>query len=101
MATITINGHTFVESSAEAQEGATGFYKVRKRAIDIFDTEMQPMAVVNRELVLGSATRQKDGKVWYGYMPFNHILSNDSYMKQREELETFTKGRDHLGYFFK
>ena len=108
MATITINGRKFVETAKEfaatlfQPDGtATGFFKVRKRDILLFDHQNEPMAVVNRELVLGAATRTRGGEVWYSYLPFNHILSNDSYLKQHEELKTLTKGRDLFGYFFK
>jgi hypothetical protein len=108
MATITINGRKFVETSEEfaatlfQPDGtATGFFKVRKRDILLFDHQNEPMAVVNRELVLGKATKAKGGKIWYSYMPFNHFLYQESRIKERDQLEKLTAGRDHLGYFFK
>lgn len=108
MATITINGRKFVETAIEFADTlfqpdgtATGFFKVRERDILLFDHQNEPMAFVNRELVLGAAKRTGDGEVWYSYLPFNHVLYSESRMKEREQLETLTKGRDHIGYFFK
>lgn len=100
-ATITVNGHTFASTTEPVPTCITGFYKIRKRGIYLFDLQMQPMAVVNQELVLGVATRQEDGKVRYGYLPSNHPLYSASMLRQREQLEALAKGQDRNGYFFK
>lgn len=105
--TIEINGHKFVESVGEFDDimlmdhpEYSGFYKVKKRTILLFDKMNEPMAFINQELVLGAASNH-NGEVWYSYLPFNHFLSNDSYLNQMEELEALTKGRDRIGYYFK
>lgn len=97
---ITFNNHSFVKVGSSVGE-ASGFYKVAKRSILIYDRDMQPTAVVNRELVLGRATLAEDGKIWYSYLPSSHFLYREGYLEQRQELEGLAKGMDHRGYFFK
>ena len=103
---ITLNGKKLAETEDEFinslfETGGTcvGYAKRFKRKIDIMDARKNKVGVINQELVLGTATKVKDG-YWYSYADPKLIGEYKSYVKQMDELRALTTGRDHIGYKF-
>ena len=104
---ITLNGKKLAETEDEFinslfETGGTcvGYAKRFKRKIDIMDARKNKVGVINRELVLGAATKVEGG-YWYSYADVKIIGEYNSYMAQHDELRDLTTGWDHIGYKFK
>lgn len=104
---IVFNGYKFAETEKEVidslfQGGGTlsGKAKRTKRSIKFYDMQGNIFAVINQELVTGSARKLDNGKIWYSYMT-PYFADNLSMSDKDKEAEKLAVGRDCKGYFFK
>ena len=89
---ITLNGKKFARNDDEFtsslfKRGGTcvGFYKVNKRSITLLDMHKNKIGVINREGVLGTATKLDDGNWWYSYGTPS-IIGEYDYRKKTNEV---------------
>ena len=73
---------------------ATGLVERAKNAILLLDESREPFAFINRHKVLGSVTRQPDGRLWYSYastrLEDQFQLSGLRYLEQCEIVATLS-----------
>jgi len=103
---ITLNGKKFAENDNEITEslfetGGTcvGYAKRYSRRINLFDLQHTKVGVINRECVLGCASIV-NGRWWYSYADIDLVGKYESYMQERNELESLATRYDSSGAFF-
>ncbi len=89
---IILNGNKFAESDSEFvdslfESGGTcsGYAKRNKKSVTIMNMRKEKVGLINAHGVLGSATKQPDGKWWYSYADIPEVGKYASYMQQVEE----------------
>ncbi len=83
------NEDEFVNSLFERGGTCSGYYKVYKNSVSLFDHNKKKIGVIVNN-VLGKATKQDNGKYWYSYGDIDLIGKYDSYTRQCEEIQAIT-----------
>lgn len=89
------NVDEFTETLFQPDGTAVGFYKVRKRHIDLFNMQWAHVGTINRHGVLCAATPLPNGKTWYNFATIKEIGEYASYTQSVEEPRAALK--EHCG----
>jgi len=71
--------------SLRVEVRAQGMPSVNKKSVTIMNMRKEKVGLINAHGVLGSATKQPDGKWWYSYADIPEVGKYASYMQQVEE----------------
>lgn len=89
---ITINGKQFAATDSEFTEslfrpGGTcaGFYKPRKRRVDLLNMRRELIGCINEHGLLCAATLYDDGRYRYSFATIREIGEYASYAQERTE----------------
>ena len=81
-----VNDTEFTNSLFEVGGTCVGYYKKNRKSIYLMDHQKNRVGVINKELVLGTATIQEDGAYWYSYATPSLIGEYDTYSSQRQNV---------------
>ena len=107
--TITIHGKQFATSKEGVNDSVVGYVTTNKRWMHIFDVNGKIQGCINCHGVIcktRDTTIEERGsigdkhKYWYSYGKPD-ILGEISFKEQDEIVNTVSKGKDRLGYYFK
>ena len=93
---ITLNGKKFAKNEQEFTDSlfskggtCSGYYKVYKTKINLYDHNMNLIGVIANK-VLAKATKQDNGKYWYSYGTPDIIGDYDNYSQESAEVSNIT-----------
>jgi hypothetical protein len=95
------NEQEFINTLFEGKTTAMGYAKRNKRSVSLLNIQKEKIGVINCHGVIGSATKQDNGRYWYSYGMPKGIEEYESYIEQVEEPISYAIGRDEKGYIFK
>ena len=95
---IILNGNKFAKNDSEFTDslftpGGTcvGYYKANRCSVYLLNMQKERVGVINKNGVLGSATKTKEGNWWYSYATIPEVGEYDSYMQSVTEPESILR----------
>jgi len=80
---ITINKKMLARNKKAFEKGGcVGYFRVYKDFIALMDSNRNRVGVINKEGVIGAATRTKQGRYWYSYADVSLIGKFESYSEK-------------------
>lgn len=88
---LTLNSTQWAPHNTVAPDGAAGYYRPRKKRIDLLNLQKELVGVICANGVIGRATKQADGRYWYSYADVPGVGHWESYIKGVDECEAAIK----------